>query len=700
MKLKKQSALISRLKEVNVKKLVDRNNIKGFRLQSIGVRLFSYFFLVIVLSVAIVGFLSYNQSYRLIEDQASESQRLTAIQAAEKMRLVLERYQSQAVEVSLLPEIKELPVVYQLYPDDFLKQMELNSQVKSRFSNSIISDNTIASIHVMPMNRSMMDISIGEAMKFDDIQSTEWFKSATELTGFGNGIWVPTMPNGPDGKRSYPSFGYAMPIRIGGASEIDFMYFMEIKETRLQEVMAGAFGAGSKMYLLDQEGNIISAEMKEEISQPFPVQLSSANGATTEEMDGQTMIIAHSELPGGWKLVGVQPLAPLVEGAGLIRTLTYIMLLFGVVVAVVIGWLVALQIGTPLRRIGALMKRAEEGELSVEAPFGKRKDEIGDLSRSFNEMMSNIRALVKESHESVSQVMNTASELSEASKRTATSAKEISIATEQIAVGASNVAVEAEKVTDVTAVMGSRMSSTVEANEQMSAAAQEIRNSTEQGAAYMQELSAKTGETERLTFSVVKKVEELQKSTSSIQQILVMLDNITKQTNILSLNATIEAARAGDAGRGFMVVADEIRKLADQSKQSIETVGRITDTIRGEIEDTVGLMGQAYPMFQQQIESVKQSNEIFLSVNDKIGEFVTQLDTVKESVLQLEETQRTLSDAMASVSAVAQQSSATSEEVAGLTTEQLQVGESLVGLAGSLEDVSVRLRDTLNKFKL
>ncbi|HZG57110.1 methyl-accepting chemotaxis protein, partial [Paenibacillus sp.] len=273
-------------------------------------------------------------------------------------------------------------------------------------------------------------------------------------------------------------------------------------------------------------------------------------------------------------------------------------------------------------------------------------------------------------------------------------------ATEQIAIGASNVAVEAEKVTDVTSVMGNKMVVAMQANEQMAAAAADIRHSSQQGAEYMNELSAKTAETERLTQSMVNKVEDLQKSTRSIREILALLNNITKQTNILSLNATIEAARAGEAGRGFMVVADEIRKLADQSKQSIETVGGITDRIRAEIDETVGLMGQAYPLFQEQIASVKQSNEIFLSVNDRMGEFVGQLDGVSEAIRQLEATQRTLSDAMASVSAVAQQSSATTEQVASLSADQLQVGESLVGLAGRLEDVSVRLRDTLNQFRL
>ena len=82
---------------------------------------------------------------------------------------------------------------------------------------------------------------------------------------------------------------------------------------------------------------------------------------------------------------------------------------------------------------------------------------------------------------------------------------------------------------------------------------------------------------------------------------------MTKQTNILSLNATIEAARAGTAGKGFMVVADEIRKLADQSRQSIDVVGQITETIQREIDETVNVLSDAYPIFQEQISIGKRS---------------------------------------------------------------------------------------------
>ncbi len=217
----------------------------------------------------------------------------------------------------------------------------------------------------------------------------------------------------------------------------------------------------------------------------------------------------------------------------------------------------------------------------------------------------------------------------------------------------------------------------------------------------MAELTSKTNATEQMIRSMAeKKVNHLKESTRSIRQILELLNDVVKQTNILSLNATIEAARAGAAGKGFMVVADEIRKLADQSRQSIAVVAEITETIQGEIDETVKVLSAAYPIFQEQIVSVKETDAIFAQVKRQMNGFSEQLVDVTESINELGRAQVVLSEAMTNVSAVAQQSSATSEEVASLSSEQLSVSQNLVDLSHKLESLSNGLSDSLMRFKL
>jgi methyl-accepting chemotaxis protein len=216
----------------------------------------------------------------------------------------------------------------------------------------------------------------------------------------------------------------------------------------------------------------------------------------------------------------------------------------------------------------------------------------------------------------------------------------------------------------------------------------------------MTELTVKTGATEELTRSMVDKVNKLKDSTSSIRKILDVLNIMTKQTNILSLNATIEAARAGAAGKGFMVVADEIRKMADQSRQSIEVVGQIIVTIQREIDETVQMLSDAYPMFQEQIASVKETDGIFQQVLWNMEQFIDKLQDVRTSVRSLSSSQLTLNDAMSNVSAVAEQSSATSEEVASLSSEQMSISDGLVNLSEKLEGLSNSLKESLSRFQI
>jgi methyl-accepting chemotaxis protein len=232
----------------------------------------------------------------------------------------------------------------------------------------------------------------------------------------------------------------------------------------------------------------------------------------------------------------------------------------------------------------------------------------------------------------------------------------------------------------------------------MGQSANEVEEASRRGSDYMGTLIEKTGQTEEMTRSMVDKVDKLKDSTRSIRKILDVLGNLTKQTNILSLNATIEAARAGNAGKGFMVVADEIRKLADQSRQSIGVVGEVVEKIQSEIDETVAVLSEAYPIFQEQIESVREANQIFYVVQDNMNDFVHRLESATGSVRHLEDAQSTLSMAMSNVSAVAQEASATSEQVASLSNEQLGISDGLVQLSNRLEAVSGQLKESLSRF--
>ncbi|WP_341804996.1 methyl-accepting chemotaxis protein [Paenibacillus turpanensis] len=678
---------------------VKLSSMKGFNpLKSVGTQLFVLFLASILICVLTVGLLSYSKSKSIIEEKVAGASHQTITQSAEKLDLIFKQFDQLSFQIFLDPQIKgNLANMKDPNFSDYDKMLA-GKAVEEKLSSFMFSNNSISGIYMISLKPELRNLYSSGSISSFDMSNEPWFQKTKELDG--KLYWVETKKEGHIVKNS-PTFGAARVIKDANSGSGDYVMFLEIKLDMLsKEIESVNLGEGSEIFMVGTSNNIILSSHVDQIGSASSIELKADSEDVPGEskQDGKLIVFDPSESTG-WTLVGQIPVNVLVKEAQSIFTLTMIIAVIAAIMAVAIGFLVARRIGTPLVQLKELMQQGEQGDLTVRSNF-KREDEIGLVGDSFNQMMDKITLLLQQTANTAQSVLDTAGELSDVSKKTAISAREISVATEEIASGASSLATEAERGMDLTTMIETRVKQVVSANAHMAGASQEVQQASSKGTVYMVELTAKTNQTEEMTRSMVEKVDKLKESTQSIRKILEMLTGISKQTNILSLNATIEAARAGAAGRGFMVVADEIRKLADQSRESIDVVGQITDKIQVEIDETVSVLTEAYPMFQQQIQSVKEASEIFDQVEERMAGLVTQLDEVTGSVSDLEKSQRVLTDAMSNVSAVAEESSATSQEVASLSTEQLSISEGLVRLSDKLESVSVTLRESLSQFKV
>ncbi|MFD1955439.1 methyl-accepting chemotaxis protein [Paenibacillus thailandensis] len=678
---------------------------------SVGAKLFGMIFLSIIVCVLVIGLLSFSMTKNIVKDKVSEASDQTIGQVAENLDTVFGNYEDLTMQLltdkDLHASINELKTNIGQY-ESFNAQRAITEKAQ----NYIVGNNSIAGIYFLPLKDNLPVITAGSAAstQSDNLKAGLWFKEVQNANG--KTLWIPPNVEGL-AISSEPMIGVARMLKDTSTNTTSYVLLMVIRLSSIEERLDRIdLGEGSTVAIVDGDNKYITEGEGEEsqINQDFIVQLpvegdnANSDAITTETTDGHEVLAVYQTFETmNWKLVGTIPVNQLVEDAETIRVMTWIAVAVAAVAALVIGYFgIHLPISVPLVQISKLMNEGSKGNLTVRSKLkGKRRrsDEIGQLSASFNDMMEQISDLARRSMASATDVLHTASELSEASRKTAVSAKEISVATEEIANGASSLAVEAEKGSDLSNAINEQMKSVIEANNQMIASAADVEQASAQGTAYMSSLMEKTGMTEEMTRAMVEKVDKLKESTGSIVKILDVLHNVTKQTNILSLNAAIEAARAGAAGKGFMVVADEIRKLAEQSRQSIDIVGQFTQKIQTEIEETVSVLSDAYPLFQEQISAVKEANQLFLSVQGNMGNFAQKLDSVTASIGKLDESQTILSDAMNNVSAVAQQSSATSEEVASLSNEQQAVSDALVELSKKLDTVSNELKMSLSNFR-
>ncbi|SDX42146.1 methyl-accepting chemotaxis protein [Paenibacillus sp. CF384] len=691
----------------NVKALYSSsiNGIKNVKLtnpiKSVGLMLFLIIFSAILVCVLVVGLFSYSTSKSIIKKKVADSSAVAIAQSKGKLDLMFKNYEALSMQILLDKTVQDNLTKYDQTTDDY-ERFDVMKKLSDSIQSYILGNSTIVGAAIIPMSGDSASVTVGSSsISTEDAKDTAWMKTIAD--GGGKLMWLPAQVKGYSGSASEPTIAMGRVMKNTVTNEGKFIMIVEIYLKEFSKQLEDLkLGDNSDITIVDEANNLVFTKDIAQIGKPSPITLSSKekSGSTTETIAGgeEVLAIYNQFATVDWKLVGSVPVDELVKDAKQIRNATYIIAGIAALLAIGIGLLVIRMVALPLVSLRNLMNEGERGNLTVRSTINK-KDEIGQLAQSFNQMMTQITVLVAQTNQSASDVLATAGELSDASKKTAVSAREIAVATEEIANGATSLAMEAEKGSDLTSEISQQMQQVMNANQDMGQAASEVEKASRQGTAYMNSLIEKTGMTEEMTRSMVEKVDRLKESTRSIRKILDVLNNMTKQTNILSLNATIEAARAGAAGKGFMVVADEIRKLADQSRQSIDVVGQITETIQKEIDETVHVLSDAYPIFQEQIQSVKEANQIFLTVQGQMGDFVGSLSSVTDSISMLERSQVVLSEAMGNVSAVAEESSATSEEVASLSNEQNSISEGLVRLSDKLETVSTGLKETLSRFR-
>ncbi|MGF9698411.1 methyl-accepting chemotaxis protein [Paenibacillus sp. MABNR03] len=675
---------------------------KANPVKSVGVKLFLIFFAGIMIFVISLGLLSYSKAKNTIEENASRANQETIDQTKEKMDIILERFVDTSTQIFFDPEMQSLlqnmsNANLTAY-DTFINSSSINKQL----SNVAFTNKSMEAIYLVPTDETKSTMGTGSSSSsMGNIRSEAWYD---ELVKSGGYRWLPTETK-EDG--SAPTFRIARSMKNLQGTNQSYVLVIELKLEVLEEQLKSLnLGEGAVLQLIAPDKKVVASTIPDrtgkETELAFYGDLTEQTGSTNAEytVDGKStdMLVVYSTMESSdWKLIGMVPTSMLVQDAKGILTLTLWMALIDAAIAVLIGVWMVRMIARPLGRLKDLMQEGAKGNLKVRTPFTS-KDEIGQLSAAFNLMMEQITKLVEQTNRSAQEVLDTASELSNASKKTAVSASEIAVATEEIAGGASSLASEAERGNELTDNISRQMESVVAANEQMGQSARHVERASETGTQHLNQLMTKTQKTEEMIGALVNKVDSLKESTSSVLKVLDVLQNITKQTNILSLNATIEAARAGAAGRGFMVVAGEVRQLAEQSRQSIDMVGDITDKIMLEMNETVTALSNVNPLFREQMDAVKDTNVIFASVQQQMGAFVEKLDMVTESIGDLNKSQGTLSEAMSNVSAVAEESSATSEEVASLSSEQQNISNQLVNLSDKLENVSTELKNTLSRF--
>lgn len=371
-----------------------------------------------------------------------------------------------------------------------------------------------------------------------------------------------------------------------------------------------------------------------------------------------------------------------------------------VLLAIVLSWSMIRNITVPLKQTTEALGRVAAGDLQITSIETKRSDEFGTLLRRLNDTVAKLRGSVRQMQDSASVLATSAVQLSGGSEQNKGASGKIAESVSLIASNSENQAksaAECDRVMEEMAEGVGRIAETTTEVAELSAGAAAAATT---GTDRIVNVTERMASLEQTVALAGKQITNLVAKSHQIGEVTGIIGEIASRTNLLALNAAIEAARAGEHGAGFAVVAGEVRKLANQTNESVGNVYTLITEVREQVESMSALMNASIEEVQAGSTAVNEAAAAFKQIASASYDVSSRVQEAAAAAEQLAASSEEVSASVSNIGHMASTTASMTQEAAASAEEQLAFSEELSSSSRTLSGIAAELKNTVSAFKL
>lgn len=401
----------------------------------------------------------------------------------------------------------------------------------------------------------------------------------------------------------------------------------------------------------------------------------------------------------GLMLCGLVPKDTILAAANNIKNVTVAIVIIAALIAILIGIMISSGISKTINTLTKGMQKASDGDLTIRMDVN-RTDEFELLSNSTNLMLQGVKSLIEQAIGVSKQVTNSSGILNQSADELLLTSSDISYAVQSIEAGIVEQANDTNECLNKMVFLAGRIEEVGDTINQIKSLIIKTQNIAQSGKDSIGTLRDRTLETKQATATLTESMISLEQQSVMIETIVKVINEIAEQTNLLSLNAAIEASRAGDAGRGFGVVASEIRNLAAKTLEASKEIKHIIGDIQKYTRSVVQTTNKTEKIVMSQEVAMNSNIEVFNSITSFVLDIARDLEHITNGMSNIELAKNDTQRAMEAIAAVAEETAATTEQVTSTIVQQKEMINKLNDESDSLNKNVEKLDTAIHVFKI